>query len=50
MCFFALQFTAEEIQTVNEMERMALDKVTPFPFLIRNVNDLFSDETTIRIC
>ena len=33
ICFFALQFTAEEIQVVNEMERMALDKVrfTPFP-------------------
>ena len=32
--FFTLKFTAEEIQAVNEMERVALDKVsfTPFPF------------------
>ena len=32
ICFLALQFTTEEMQAVNEMERIALDKVTPFPF------------------
>ena len=34
MSLFASQFTAEEIQAVNEEERLVLDKVsfTPFPF------------------
>ena len=34
MCLFASQFTSEEIQAVNEMKRLVLDKVSlsPFPF------------------
>ena len=51
MCLFASQFTAEEIQAVNEMKRLVLDKVSfsPFPF-IRNMNELFSDTTVTQIC
>ena len=34
MSLFASQFTSEEIQAVNEMKRLVLDKVSlsPFPF------------------
>ena len=34
MCLFASQFTSEEIQAVNEMKRLVLDKVSfgPCPF------------------
>ena len=34
MCLFASQFTSEEIQAVDEMKRLVLDKVSfgPFPF------------------
>ena len=51
MCLFASQFTCEEIQAVNEMKRLVLDKVSlVHVLLIRNMNELFSDATVTRIC